>query len=58
MTAVEKSCFYFFTITLMEARTLISALLGCGYLDVDYLIGLMETHGFDGWDLIHDLEYL
>lgn len=43
---------YFFTFTIMDAHTFVSALLGCGYLDTDYLFRLTDAYGLSPDDLM------
>jgi hypothetical protein len=39
----------------MEAPTLVSALLSCGYLDAEYLLRLLDEHDLDLTDLVADV---
>lgn len=40
----------------MEARTLAAAFLGCGVLDADFLIELIDKHDLCIYDLLDESE--
>ena len=41
----------------MQACIILSALLGCGYLDSQYAISLIDTYGYDIHDIIDDVSF-
>jgi hypothetical protein len=40
----------------MDAHAFVSALLGCGYLDTDYLFRLTDAYGIAPDDLMDDYD--
>jgi hypothetical protein len=39
----------------MQACTVLSALLGCGYLDSQYALSLLDTYDYDIHDILDDV---
>jgi hypothetical protein len=39
----------------MQAGTILSALLGCGYLDSQYTLSLLDTYHYDIHDILDDV---
>lgn len=42
----------------MEARTLAAALLKCGYLDIDYLVDLIDACELDLDEILDEFDWL
>jgi hypothetical protein len=47
---------YSFTFSPMDAHVFVSALLGCGYLDTDYLFRLTDAYGIAPDELMDDFD--
>jgi hypothetical protein len=41
----------------MQACTVLSALLGCGYLDSQYALSLLDTYDYDIHDVLDDVSF-
>lgn len=42
----------------MEARTFAAALLKCGYLDIDYLVDLIDANNLDFDEILDEFDWL
>lgn len=56
MTAVLRCVLYIFTLSHMDARSIIASLLSCGSLDAGFLIHIFDTYSISLPEILDEIE--